>query len=613
MQTASTNQYLEQIAKALGRSSLFDDLDHDQRLKVAGYGQLAQVAPGGVLVKAGDKSDCFYIILSGEASVWVTDDKRGEDTRVASLGAIDILGELGVLLEQPRSATVKAETKVTAVRFAEQALEAMFEQLKGFGMAVSRALGRRLVATSKSVPVPDHEGGLPSPKMLELLPRPFMERQRVLVVKQEGQKLTLGFVDEPSAAVVDAVRRHLPSYELGAVRIDRAFFERAITSSRGHRESTGMFRAEQLTSGVSEATADTIDLKDILRRMVSEGASDLHISAGNVPRWRVDGEIQLIRGQPKLGPETVRHAVAEILPEDIMARFTGAKEMDAAYTLEGVARFRIAVFKDTRGVSAVFRQIPSKIPDFDQLGIPEAVRQFCTAPRGLVLVTGPTGSGKSTTLAAMLNEINNKRPDHLLTLEDPVEFVHTSKQCLVNHREIHAHTESFADALRAALRQDPDIVLVGEMRDLETISLALETANTGHLVFGTLHTSTAIGTVNRIVNQFPSEQQNRIRSTMSEVLRGVVSQTLCKKIGGGRVAGMEIMVVNPGIANLIREGKTHQIGTMMSTHLREGNMILNTHLTELIQQKKIEPEEAIRCAVDKNDMEARVNKMKFGI
>jgi twitching motility protein PilT len=257
-------------------------------------------------------------------------------------------------------------------------------------------------------------------------------------------------------------------------------------------------------------------------------------------------------------------------------------------------------------VGSVFRQIPEKILTIEQLGLPAVVQQLCEYPKGLILVTGPTGSGKSTTLAAMIDHINRTRKSHIITLEDPVEFVHQNHMCLINQREIGPHTNSFARALRAALREDPDIVLVGEMRDLETVALALETANTGHLVFATLHTNTAISSVSRIIDLFPAEQQNQVRAVLADTLRGVVAQTLCRKIGGGRIAALEIMVSDISIASLIRDGKTQQILTAMQTGKSRGNKLLNEELTRLVTDKKIEQDEALAKAVDKPDLASRL-------
>ncbi len=273
-----------------------------------------------------------------------------------------------------------------------------------------------------------------------------------------------------------------------------------------------------------------------------------------------------------------------------------------------MARFRVNLFRDSGGIGAVLRRIPMAIIGLEQLGMPQAVADFCSLPKGLVLVTGPTGSGKSTTLAAMVDLINSSRQEHIVTLEDPVEFVHPSKKGFVNQREVGLHTDSFARALRAALREDPDIVLVGEMRDLETVSLALETANTGHLVLATLHTSTAISTIDRIVGLFPADEQNRIRTTLADVLKGVVSQNLLKRKGGGRVAAVEILVVKSAVSNLIREAKTHMIASAMQTGKAAGNQLLNDSLVKLVTGGKVEYEEALSKAVDKADLARRLNR-----
>jgi twitching motility protein PilT len=310
------------------------------------------------------------------------------------------------------------------------------------------------------------------------------------------------------------------------------------------------------------------------------------------------------------GPETIYELVEPIIPERNRAQFKSDNDTDFAYAIPGIARFRVNLFRDNKGVGAVFRQIPDRVISIEALGLPPVTRQLCDYPKGLVLVTGPTGSGKSTTLAAMIDYINKTRPSHIITLEDPIEFVHESQKCLVNQREIGPHSTTFARALRAVLREDPDIVLVGEMRDLETVALALETANTGHLVFGTLHTNTAISTVARIIDMFPAEQQNQVRAVLADNLKGVIAQTLCRKIGSGRVAALEILVSDTGVANLIREGKTHQVFSAMQTGKLKGNKILNDELTRLVKENVISSDEAMRKAVDKPDLAAKLG-IKF--
>ncbi|MEZ4252650.1 MAG: type IV pilus twitching motility protein PilT, partial [Polyangiales bacterium] len=318
------------------------------------------------------------------------------------------------------------------------------------------------------------------------------------------------------------------------------------------------------------------------------------------PMARVDGSMQMLEeGAKVLTHEDLFPIFMEVTPEKNREEFDKVNDTDFAHTIEGLSRFRANLFMDRRGIGGVFRQIPFDILSVEQIGLPQKVLDLCWLSKGLVLVTGPTGSGKSTTLATLIDYINQNREDHIITIEDPIEFVHPNKKCLVNQREIGTHTKSFKSALRAALREDPDIVLVGEMRDLETISIAVETAETGHLVFGTLHTTSAPSTVDRIIDQFPPDQQEQIRVMLSESLRGVVAQVLCKKKGGGRAAAYEIMVANSAVANLIREGKTFQLKSVMQTGRRLGMQTMNDHLLEHVKAGRVAPEEAYIKSNDK--------------
>jgi twitching motility protein PilT len=350
----------------------------------------------------------------------------------------------------------------------------------------------------------------------------------------------------------------------------------------------------------AEASVDKSEVERYLRKMVELGASDLHLCAGEVPMVRVSGDMVRMEGEEPLAAERTRELLTAIMPDRNRQEYLETNDTDFAHEIAGLSRFRANVFTDRKGASGVFRTIPTQILTAEQLGLSKAILELCMLPKGLVLVTGPTGSGKSTTLAAMVDHINRTRTDHIITIEDPIEFVHPNLKCLVNQREVVTHTDGFKKALRAALREDPDIVLVGEMRDLETIAIAIETAETGHLVFGTLHTTTACSTVDRIIDQFPSDRQAQIRTMLSESLKGVVSQTLVKKIGGGRVAGLEVLLVTPAISNLIREGKTFQIPSLMQTGKRAGMVLLNDALLELVKKKLVEPEEAFRKAIDKS-------------
>jgi twitching motility protein PilT len=338
--------------------------------------------------------------------------------------------------------------------------------------------------------------------------------------------------------------------------------------------------------------------------MFEQKASDLHLSAGNSPMLRVNGELHRV-DYPPLDNDELKGMLYEIAPDYKVKVYEETGDVDFGYEIPGVSRFRANFFNQKWGCAAVFRQIPSKVLSFEDFEkfdapLPAVLKKLAMLNRGLVLVTGPTGSGKSTTLAAVMDYANRNRRDHILSIEDPIEFVHESRNCLVNHREVGVHTRSFASALRGALREDPDVILVGEMRDLETIELALTAASTGHLVFGTLHTQSAAKTVDRVIDVFPADQQNKIRATLAESLKGVVAQHLFKRIDKkGRVAAMEILVFTTAIANLVREGKTHQIPGMIQVGKKLGNMPMDDSIMEHLRMKRISPEDAYDKAQDK--------------
>jgi len=336
-----------------------------------------------------------------------------------------------------------------------------------------------------------------------------------------------------------------------------------------------------------------------LQFLVEAGGSDLHLSSGETPMIRVHGDMERIPGAKECSPEETARLLFQLMPARYKQEFEEVSDTDFAHEIPGLARFRCNVFADRKGPGGVFRIIPSKIPSAEELGLSKQVLELCHLSKGLVLVTGPTGSGKSTTLAAMVDYINKNRTDHIITIEDPIEFVHPNKKCLVNQREVGVHTQGFKRALRAALREDPDIVLVGEMRDLETIAIAIETAETGHLVFGTLHTSTAPSTIDRVIDQFPPDRQAQIRVMLSESLKGVISQTLLKRKGGGRVAAYEILIGIPAISNLVREGKTFQIPSVMQTSRKIGMIMLNDALLDLVKRDVVSVDDAYAKTLDK--------------
>ncbi len=341
------------------------------------------------------------------------------------------------------------------------------------------------------------------------------------------------------------------------------------------------------------------EIDAFFKLMHEQGASDLHLAAGQQPALRLNGDIERIKYAP-LTSDKLRALLYEITSQEKIKEFEETGDVDFGYEVPGMARYRANYFMQKNGVAAVFREIPSVIRTVEQLGLPPVISKLAELPRGLVLVTGPTGSGKSTTLAAIIDQANEVRKDHIITVEDPIEFVHESKGCLINHREVGAHTRSFASALRGALREDPDIILVGELRDLETISLAIEAASTGHLVFATLHTSSAIKTVDRLIDVFPASEQAQVRSTLSEALRAVVAQVLFKRVDQtGRCAALEIMVATPAVRNLIRESKNHQIASMIQTGKQFGMQLLDDAIMALYKGGKISADEAYTKANNK--------------
>jgi twitching motility protein PilT len=349
-------------------------------------------------------------------------------------------------------------------------------------------------------------------------------------------------------------------------------------------------------------------LPELLRLVIEMEGSDLHLTTGTPPQIRVHGHLTRVEG-PEMMPADTKQLCYSVLTDQQKKRFEETMELDYSFGIKGLGRFRCNMFNQRGSVGAVYRLVPERIKTFDELGLPKVVAALAERPRGLILVTGPTGSGKSTTLAAMIDKINKERHDHILTIEDPIEFVHKHQSCLVNQREVHQDTQSFSNALRAALREDPDIVLIGEMRDLETVEAALRIAETGHLTFGTLHTNSAGQTINRIIDIFPSGQQSQIRTQLSLVLEGVVCQALLPKIGGGRVASLEIMIPNPAIRNLIREDKVHQIYSAMQTGQEKlGMQTANQSLATLYMKKLITMETALNAASNKDELQEMINR-----
>src|SRR5688500_10840029 len=477
MQTLTvTSENEAQVQKALAGCSLFRALKPEQIAQLLKAAELVAYEPNETIVKQGDPSDSFLVVSEGTAVV--TADRGDGEVQLGEIPLPSSLGEVSLLLREPRTATVTARGNVQALKFSAKAFEAMFRKIPEFGTALAEGLAYRLQRLSDRIEIPGAIGPQPpAAEVLDMLPMELIQRHRILPLRVDQNVLTLGFVDAPSTQVLTAVRGLLPSLEGRPVRVEPRFFDEVL-NRHGGLPGWGDGKKKVEAASVPAAPAR---LHKLLERVVAEGASDLHLSAGHKPHWRIDGEMKPMEDMPVLGAEEVLDLLGPVMEERHRKQFGEENDSDFAYALPGSARFRVNIFRDRNGVSAVMRQIPSKILSFEQLALPQIVRAFCDIPKGLVLVTGPTGSGKSTTLAAMIDYINRNKKAHIVTLEDPIEFVHPSKGCLINQREVGGHTRSFARALKAALREDPNIVLVGEMRDLETIALALETANTGHL------------------------------------------------------------------------------------------------------------------------------------
>jgi twitching motility protein PilT len=603
METLSLTKELEpKVFASLGECALFRALKPEQLPQLVKVAELQRFDPGETIVRQGEPSDSFYIVIDGIAAVTV---QKGEGDPV-EIGQIPLpasVGEVSLLLGEPRTASVTAKSAVQALKFSNKAFDAMFQKIPQFGSALASGLAHRLNQLSGKVEIPQmSQPSAPTPEVLDMLPVELIQRHRVLPLRVEENVLTLGVVDTPTTQVVKAVHDLLPALEIKLVQIQPDFFNEVLSRHGGVKG----FAAKPAAPAKDTVTVGKSPrLEKLLQRVVAEGASDLHLSAGHKPHWRVDGDMRSIDDLSAMGPSEVLELLEPVMEARHKQQFAEDNDTDFAYALPGSARFRVNVFRDRFGVSAVLRQIPSKILTFEQLALPPALKSFCEMPKGLVLVTGPTGSGKSTTLAAMIDYINKTKKSHIVTLEDPIEFVHQSQGCLINQREVGGHTRSFGRALRATLREDPDIVLVGEMRDPETIMLALETANTGHLVFGTLHTNNAVSAVDRVIDNFPADQQSQVRSVLSDVLKGVVAQTLVKKKGGGRMAALEVLVVTVAVANLIREQKTVQLPGIMQTSKGLGMSLLNDELAHLVDTHKVDMDEALSAAADKEDLARR--------
>ena len=479
-------------------------------------------------------------------------------------------------------------------------IENLLRQARGVGASELRLITGRKVVMVTPAGERELEGGLMTAQQLQQLVMPIMTPAARQAAATGRAEWTIHHNELGSVRAV---------VEAGANSMSLTLFLNGTTSAAApsgpptDRLAPIVPPAGMVTDRMQPASMPgsgaTAEMDSLLRQMFEMKASDLHMSVGSPPMVRQDGEIKAVPNRAVLTPADTERILLSIAPERNREEFKRRNDTDFAYEIAGTSRFRCNLFRDRKGVGGVFRVIPSKIITAEQMGLSKEILELCFLSKGLVLITGPTGSGKSTTLCALIDYINRFRTDHIITIEDPIEFVHENKKCLINQRQVGEHTTTFKDALRAALREDPDIVLVGEMRDLETVSIAIETAETGHLVFGTLHTSSAASTVDRIIDQFPADRQDQIRVMLASSLKGVISQMLCRKIAGGRVPALEVMIGTAPISNLIREAKIFQIPSIMQTSRKAGMCMMNDSFLDLVKQKIVEPAEAYAKAVDK--------------
>ena len=628
------------VLKAIRKSSIFAKLLPKDEGAILSHAKLIEYSAQETIMREGETADFFLLLLNGQAQMMMSRSGMEDLIEIGNVQPFESIGEIGLLLKKPRMATVRCVSKsVLTLQFKAKSFDLMLNKIRGFAAQTARVLAQRLSSVSRRLPLPEmtaEEVGNISERIFQLLPGTFIARQYILPLRYESGTLLLGFVHDPTPAHMEMIRQHHPTLKLKIVRISTELFNNQLRQAGLLETEPAQIAPAQQNKFIDDENSDEeieLELDDIivddseksqahirvgkkteefrniqplLERMVAEGASDIHLSGGQLPRWRIDGDLYPISGYEAFDKEEVFGMLKWLMPERALEEFKEFNDADFSYQLPGVSRFRVNLYRDEHGINAAMRQIPDQVPNLDDLGLPDGISRITQLSRGLVLVTGPTGSGKSTTLAAIISQLNKRRRSHIVTLEDPIEFVYESELALVHQREIGSHTSSFSRALRASLRQDPDIVLVGELRDLETVRLAMETANTGHLVFGTLHTNTAISTIDRMINLFPVDEQSQARSVLAETLKGVISQMLCKRIGGGRVGAFEMLFVTSAISNLIRQAKTHQIVSAMSTGRAQGQCALNQHLEELVRRRFIDKSEAFYRANDKEDLKGRL-------
>ncbi|MDY6855395.1 MAG: PilT/PilU family type 4a pilus ATPase [Thermodesulfobacteriota bacterium] len=604
------NEILDIVVDTMAKTDIMSSLSRTSLVQAAKRAVLQKYNSDETIIFAGEAADAFYIIVRGEAVVVHSHQFSRKPVELTTLKECSVIGEIGLILNQPRTATVKSVGETLILKLDKKLFNYMVRNISAFGIAISKNLAHRVDQLSSKMLLPrfEDDGEIPSLDVIKKIPMDFIIRHRVLPLDMKDNTLRIGFVDEPCSTIVSSLHQFLPGIELYLMSIGRDFFNRAL------RLQPGLDQWERLYDGDRGDIEEAEDFKEskvnsLLKRMVAEGASDLHLCANHPPFWRIDGEIFPIGNTKELGRDEVLELFNDVLSERNRSDFSQNHDTDFSYIIPKLGRFRVNLFRDDRGANAVLKYVPSTILPFKQIRMPSVIEEICKNSQGLILVSGPTGSGKSTTLASIVDYINKNRSCHIITLENPIEFIHNNIKSLIHQREIGSHIPNYPRGLQAALREDPDVIVVSELRNTETISMAIEAANTGHLVVGTLHTHTAISTITRIVDSFPMELQSTIRASLCETLKGVITQVLCKRIGGGRCAAFEILVIDTAVANLIREQKTNQIGSIMQTGKTKGNLLMNDSLAELVSSNTISYGEALSKSYDREGFARRLGKI----
>ncbi|MBU0551947.1 Flp pilus assembly complex ATPase component TadA [Myxococcota bacterium] len=598
MQQLSLTDERDLVLKILDRSPLFHGLESAHLDEVIEEAEVWRYPPKALIARQDDPSDAFYLILKGEADV-VREQPGQPNVSLATLKPAESVGEMGLLLSDTRSASVFARTEVTMLKFSSRRFHRMLLRLPYFGLVMCRTLAQRLQEVNARLPTTlIHDPATPPPpEVLRALPLDFQIRHRLVPLRESNGVMTLGCVEGLSFKVLSAVQRQLPGLMVDTQQISKGFFERVMS---------GLSGGEALSDAPPAEEAPRAPLLDgLLRRALAEGASDIHLSARQRPFWRIHGEVRALKDLRALSSQDVMQIIEPILPEHSRAALSERRAARFTYTLGEIARFRIQLFEDLNGACASIRCIPARVPSPAELGLSPAVIDLCASPRGLILVAGPNRAGKSTTLAALVEHINLTRPVHIITLDESVEYLIPSQQALVNQREIGRHAPSFTEGIEAALREDPDVLVIGEISDFETLMMALRGASRGILVLASMNTSTTLSTLDHVFSLTPEPQRAEIRHLLANVTLALINQRLLQGIERPTRV-FEVLLGTPSVLKQLRAGRLEAILPLMTSE--EGHQRLDDALTRLVLAGAVEYEEALRQALAPADFAARFDR-----